>query len=206
MEDDEGDLCAICQTAFVETADDSKTSIAECGHKFHAPCLLKWEVSAPKPSCPLCRVSYAESAIKCVDMCVVHGAIPAGADGWHRCVMPHCARYRPLVCKGPCDHAQTTKTSPLLNVTVARVHRRLKTIYRKRHVVSAEMRRHTLNGICLHCKHSVFFAWSELDKPITSCPSCHRHFAAGAAGTSPPSTAPPRNDPTRSSASSGTTP
>lgn len=53
----DGDVCPICHDAM--PADGSRHRIAECGHAFHAACLISW-LRTGGTSCPCCRADLEQ--------------------------------------------------------------------------------------------------------------------------------------------------
>ncbi|KAI9634260.1 putative ubiquitin-protein ligase [Dioszegia hungarica] len=67
-DDDDEEVCGICQSAFESTCpeckvpgDDCPLIWGECSHIFHMHCLLKWlETESSKQQCPMDRRSWGE--------------------------------------------------------------------------------------------------------------------------------------------------
>lgn len=64
--DDKSTACAIC----LEPLEQEPVSAGQCLHLMHTSCLKDWLVKDPKVACPVCRVSFTDSAS--VDIAHLH--------------------------------------------------------------------------------------------------------------------------------------
>ena len=63
-EDDDDEVCGICQSAFEGTppgvkypGDEAPVVFGKCGHAFHLQCVATW-LNSSRQSCPICRADW----------------------------------------------------------------------------------------------------------------------------------------------------
>lgn len=155
-------LCSICRSTY--TTDTVAST--PCGHKFHATCLLAWEMK--KLNCPICRHEYDKSVFNCVTLCLKCGPIPE-VKGVHRC--PDESSCGNRLCTGPCANRQIQETSVILNSSIQNIIDKVASIYSRMHKISA-LERFAHNGFCRACTQNIFCYWNPISGPMTKCPKC----------------------------------